>query len=249
MRTKVQVAFTTETAIFSAMQEVSASQTASMLGRINSASKSRIAAETEKRDGDEPKDATCVRKLSDRNVARLFVVCGMSPEAYIDGEQLSDAEWSRKMNRDSEARTRNLKAYKKTSELANFLSNGSHLEAVFKTFFACALINSEYFVTVPRDVAIKTLNSHRIFNVSDDLAAALEEFRAKHMSDGAPTQTSQCILTLANLGALTVVRNGRFKDMSLNLDHVLTDSLANLFGMSEHLERARAYRARQSDAQ
>ena len=171
---------------------------------------------------------------------RFFIAAEIDPKGYILNPYLDDAELI-KRGFSPDARTRNLKAYKKVREVAEYVVSGnSKLEAVFKTFVACAILASNTTEVIPRNVCERFLSSIPLNDVSDDLANAVEAFQAKHMTTGASTQTSQMTLTLANLGAATVIRDGRNKHFKLNPESGLIQALSERFGMSEQVQRLTA---------
>lgn len=242
-RSKVQESFTTETAIFAAMQSIPEQRVSAVLGQIRKSIVAREEYEADKRDGEQSKDFEQVRKLDNRNVARFMVAIGLNPEPYINSPSYSPESFEAKSRIPAEAKTGNLKGYKKFRETAEYFSNGSKLESVVKTSVACMIISSQYHVVIPRDVCERFLNSVPLNRVSDELIEALDQYRAKHMTGGAATQTSQCTLQLANIRAAKLVMNGRFKDFALDVDSPVIESFAQRFGLVAQLERARSYRA------
>lgn len=169
------------------------------------------------------------------NIARMFAALHIDPSVYILQPFMDDTEL---VNRgfDPIARTRNLKAYKKVREVAEYIATGTgKLEAVFKTFTACALIASKSTKVIHRDVATRFLNSIPMDDVSADLSEAIEAYRARHMTGGAETQSTQCMLTLANLGAGRMVPDGKRKHFALDLASPVTVALADRFGLSEYV--------------
>lgn len=233
----------TATTVFTAMQAVSQGRVNNVLGQVRNAIKARAAYELEQRNGVHSDDFDKVSDLDNPTVARFFAAIGVNPEAYINSPSYSPAEFEKKSRIPAEAKTGNLKAYKKMRETAEYFANGARLEAVLKTFVACSIVSSRYHVTIPRDVCERFLNSIPLNHVSEELAETLETYRAKHMTGGAPTQTSQCTLQLATMRAATVVKSGRRKDFSLDLDSPVIESFAERFGMVKELEKAREYRA------
>jgi hypothetical protein len=232
------------TTITAQMQAFEAPKVASMKGRIKTAANNRAAYELEKRQGVHSKDFDCVRDLCENDdVARFFLAIGVNPEAYINSPSYDPAEFERKSGIPAVAKTGNLKAYKKMKETAEYFARAAKLEKVLKTFVACAIISARYHVVIPRDVCVRFLNSVPLNRVSDELIEALEHFRAKHMSGGADTQTSQCTLQLANMRAASLVMNGRFKDFALDVNSPVIESFAERFNLTAELEKAREYRA------
>ena len=169
-------------------------------------------------------------------LARFFLANEIDPRGYIMQPFMSDAEII-KRGFHPVARTKNLKAYKKVFELANYVVSGqSKFESVFKTFVACTIQASKYSATLPRDVCKRFLSSIDLSFVSADLADAVRDLQAKHMTEGADTQTSQMTLTLASLGCGTLERVGRSKEFTLNAESPIIEALAIRFGMTEQLD-------------
>lgn len=236
----------TETAIAKAMLQVSEQAVSSMLGRIRKAIDMRKDEEIRARANEAlpmSPDFKFVQALDDRTVARYFVTLAINPEAYLSRE-LSDADWTSKTKLDIACRTISLKGYAKTRETANYFAHNAHLQMVLKAFTACAIISAQSTRVLPRDVCTRFLNSAQLHSVSNELKEALEDYRAKHMSTGASTQTSQSTLQLANMRAASVVRNGRYKDFVLDVNSIVIESFAQRFGMTDQLEKARAFQAR-----
>lgn len=225
--------------LIEAMKAVPETKVSAMKGRITKAVNLRRDHET--KDGAElSKDFRHVESWNRSDaVARLFVALEIDPQAYLMLVTLSDEEIE-KRGFHPDAKTRNLKAYKKVVEVAEYIANGpeSHLEAVFKTFVACSLIATRELKVIPRDVCTDFLSSAELRNVSPDLREAIADFQAKQMSGGAPTQTSQMVLTLANLKCGTVVRDGRTKHFALSHDSQVVRALAARFGMSDLIKQS-----------
>ena len=134
------------------------------------------------------------------------------------------------------AKTRNLKALSKLQAVAELvMSADMKREAVLHTFTACALLSSR-FGTLPRDVVESFINSRALQSVSGELATLIDEYRAKHMSQGSGTQTSQITLLLGLLGVLNIERDGRSKRYSVNRDNPITQAIASRYGIE--LEQA-----------
>ena len=201
----------------------------------------RIAELVEKRGNIDPeafasKDFKELRKwTTSQAVARYFIAEHIDPRAYILNETLSDGEL-KKRGFDPNARTVNLKAYKKVRELCEYALTGLKLEAVAMTFIACALLASRHFLRIERNVAERFLSNVDLSSVSPDMADAVRDFQAKHMTTGAGTQTSQLILTLANMRAGRVLVDGRSKDFALDAKSPLIRTLAARFGMLDVLD-------------
>ena len=240
---------TSSTSIFSTMQALTTSRVASVKGKITTAINNRAEFELDKRQGAHSNDFKHVEALGQSDaVARFFLAVGIVPEYYINSVAHTPEQFQEKSGLDAICKTGNLKAYKKMRETAEYFAHGTALEKVLKTFIACALVSSQHHLVIPRDVCVRFLNSVPLNRVSDELIEALEHFRAKHMSGGAETQTSQCTLQLATMRAAQVVRNGHFKDFALDVNSVVVESFAQKFNMMEQLEKARAYRATISES-
>lgn len=170
------------------------------------------------------------------SIARLFIAAEIDPKAYILNPYLEDAELI-KRGFDPNARTRNLKAYKKVSEVAAYVVTGkAKLEAVFKTFVACSILASRTVEFIDSNVCERFLSSIPLTDVSPDLAEAVDAFQAKHMTTGAATQSSQMRLTLANLGAVTIEKRDGRKGFILKPNSGIVQALAERFGMQEQLQ-------------
>jgi hypothetical protein len=244
-RTKVpQIVGKVDSDLIAAMQSLPATKVAAMKGRITKAVNARR--EVELKDGPLSKDFRHVESWNRSDaVARMFCVLEIDPHAYLMLCTMSDSEIE-KHGFHPDAVTRNLKAYKKVVEVAEYIANGpelpdgtgSHLEAVFKTFVACSIIATRSQKVIPRDVCEDFLRSAELTKVSEDLRDAIDAFQAKHMSGGASTQTSQMVLTLANLKCGSVVRDGRTKHFALSHDSLVIRALAARFGMLDSLKQS-----------
>jgi len=235
---------TSSTSIFSTMEKVHNKRLESVKNQIAKAIDGRALFELEKRQGVHSNDFKHVEALGQSDaVARFFLAVGIVPEYYINSVSHTPEVFADKSGLDAICKTGNLKAYKKMRETAEYFAHGTALEKVLKTFVACALVSSQHHLVIPRDVCVRFLNSVPLNRVSDELIEALDHFRAKHMSGGAETQTSQCTLQLATMRAAQVVRNGHYKDFALDVNSVVVESFAQKFNMMEQLEKARAYRA------
>ncbi|MCR9222835.1 MAG: hypothetical protein NXH70_02100 [Hyphomonas sp.] len=169
-------------------------------------------------------------------IARLFIAAEIDPKAYILNPYIEDAELI-KRGFDPSARTRNLKAYKKVREVAEYVVTGNaKLEAVFKTFVACSIVASRTVEFIDSNVCERFLSSIPLNDVSEDLAQAVDAFQAKHMTTGAATQSSQMRLTLANLGAVQIQKEEGRKGFILNKESGLIQALAERFGMQDQLQ-------------
>lgn len=237
---------TIETSMFSRMSEVSAQRAGTVKKQVSAAIASRLAFENlpeNQFNGSASKDCKNLDLLTTDSVARFFVACGVAPEYYINSVAYDAETFESKSKVPSEAKTRNLKAYKKFAETAEYFASGAKLESVFKTIVACMIVSSQYQTVIPRDVVERFLSSVPLSHVSEELAEAVEQYRDKTMTGGAQTQTSQCTLQLANMRSATVVRNGRNKDFALDVHSPVIVSFAQKFGLVAQLERAQQYRA------
>lgn len=235
-RSKVQTIVTenASASIVKQMQAVTPQQLGAMQKRIRDAVELRKSKELEKADTLSKDFAELETKWTDsKSLAALFTSLKIDPKAYLMQAYMSDDELRAK-GFDPVARTRNLKAYKKVREVAEYVMTGtSHLEPVMKTFVACSIVaaqnsKSERF---PRNVCERFLNSVPVDDIASDVAEAISKYRAEHMTGGASTQTSQCTLTLANLKAGSVQRDGRSKLFGIDLESDLVKALAERFGM------------------
>lgn len=238
-RTKVtSVRGPVDAELIDAMRAVTPQAVAAMKTRITKAVNARR--ELELKDGPLSKDFRHVESWNrSDSVARMFCALSIDPQAYLTLAWM-DAGDIVKRGFDPEAKTRNLKSYKKVVEVAEYIANGpeSHLEAVFKTFVACSILATRGLKVIPRTVCEDFLRSNELRDVSQDLRDAIDEYQAKHMTGGAQTQTSQMVLTLANLKAARVVRDGRTKHQELDRDSLVVRALAARFGMSDKLAKA-----------
>lgn len=234
------------TTMFALMSEVAkdASKVSHMKGRIKSSISKRKEYELEERGGQLSNDFEQVENLYSDTVATFMVAIGLKPEYYINSPVYSPEEFEARSGISADAKTKNLKAYKKFRETAEYFMHGSHLEKVLKTVVACSILASQYHAVIPRDVCERFLNSLPMNRISEELIEAIDDFRAKHMTGGAATQFSQCSLQLATMRAGHIVRNGRFKDFMLDLSSPVTESFAQKLGLEKELEKAREYRAK-----
>lgn len=220
-----------------------ASQVSNVKGRIKSSIAKRKEYELEERQGDMSKDFDHVEALYSDTVAAFMVAIGLKPEYYVNSPVYTPEEFEARSGISADAKTKNLKAYKKFRETAEYFYHGSHLEKVLKTVVACSILASQYHAVIPRDVCERFLNSLPMSRISDELVEAMDDFRAKHMTGGAATQFSQCSLQLATMRAGHIVRNGRYKDFMLDLSSPVVESFAQKLGLEKELEKAREYRA------
>lgn len=235
------------TSMFALMNDAltnNAAQVSNVKGRIKSSIAKRREYEMEVRNGDMSADFDHVEALYSDTVAAFMVAISMKPEYIINSPSYTPEEFEAKSGISQDAKTKNLKAYKKLKETAEYFAHGSHLEKVLKTVVACSILASQYHDVIPRDVCERFLNSLPMNRISEELSEAIEDFRAKHMTGGAATQFSQCSLQLANMRAGFIVRNGRFKDFKLNLDSPVIESFAQKLGLEKEYQKAREYRAR-----
>lgn len=243
MRSKVQTILSnTETTIFARMSEATPQRVGTVRKQIQSATVDRHALET--KDGAAlSNDFENVKKLDTEAVARFFIAIGVAPEYYINSPAYDAETFAAKSKIAAEAKTRNLKAYKKFRETASYFFENGKLESVMLTFIACSILSAQHHTVIPRDVCERFLSSVPLSHVSEELSEALDHYRAKHMSGGASTQTSQCTLQLATMRAATVVRNGKNKDFQLDVHSPVVESFAQRFGMTAQLDKARSFRS------
>tara|TARA_B100000749_G_scaffold276189_2_gene263002 strand:+ start:849 stop:1646 length:798 start_codon:yes stop_codon:yes gene_type:complete len=225
------------------MRSLSPQQVNSMKGHLTKAISKRIENDPQ---GVKSKDFKHLESWKDSNaLLRLFVAAKIDPQGYINQGWMDDAEVI-KRGFNPVSRTKNLKAYKKVREIAEYIVSGqSRCEAVVKTFVACLIQASRFGDAINRETLYKFLSRIDLSEVSADLADAVSDLQAKHMTTGAQTQTSQLCLTLANLGVLTETRDGRTKRVTLNATSPITQAFAERFGMVEALE---AVATRQAEA-
>lgn len=236
MRTKVQTANSEalETTLYGRMVEASPQAITAMKKKIADAVEALR--EIKLAEGELSKDFRYCTEWNDTDaVARFFIALGISPKVYLLNKYLPEAEVE-KAGFALNARSCNLKAHKKLRETAEYiLHGGKKLEDVVKTWTACAILASRHTSVIPRRVCEMFLTAIDIAQVSPDLAQAVEHYQAKHMSGGAPTQTSQMTLTLANLNAGSLVQDGRSKHFALNPESEVIAALAERFGMLDKL--------------
>lgn len=247
MRNRITETTVIETTMSKIMSDIPQGRVSNVLGQIKKSVDARHAFEIAANDGNDTevsKDFVNVANLHNATVARFFIAVGIVPEYYINSPSYDDVEaWSTKSKLPSDCKTRNLKAYKKMSETARYFADGGKLESVVKTFVACAILSAQHMTVIPRDVCERFLSSVPLSHVSEELVEALDHYRAKHMTGGASTQTSQATLQLATMRAATVVRNGRNKDFSLDVHSPVIVSFAERFNLTAQLERAQKFRA------
>lgn len=233
----------TQTALFQSMQTANDKQVAATLKSIKMSIEARRAYELEERGGELSKDFQNVAALNDETFARFAIAIGLNPGPFISSPLYEPEEFEKASGIPAEAKTGNQKGYKKTLGAAHYFYHGDRkaLERVLKTFVACSIVSARYHLVIPRDVCTRFLDSLDMRFVSDELREVIAEHRAKHMSGGAETQTSQCTLQLANMRAAKVIRNGRRKDFMLDVKSPVIEAFAERFGMTEELEKARAH--------
>jgi hypothetical protein len=109
----------------------------------------------------------------------------------------------------------NAKALKKVTEIARFVcGHGEKLERVARCFIACAIVATDKGVDVITNaVNARFLNSDDLkAHVSDaDLLENLDELRARHMTSGAATQSSQMrnVLDVLGIGSIRSIDKAR----------------------------------------
>lgn len=237
---------TVQTVMHDRMTEVETKRVSTVLGQITRSVNLRMDYQKEPEqlfNGAVSKDVKHLDALKNDTVARFFVAIGVAPEYYINSPAYDSEVFESKSKIPSEAKTKNLKAYKKFAETAHYFASGSKLESVLKVFVACSIVSSQYHTVIPRDVCTKFLNAVPLNHISEELAEALDTYRDKTMTGGADTQTSQCTLTIASMRGAVVIRNGRQKDFALDVNSPVIESFAQRFNLVPQLERARAYRA------
>src|SRR5206468_4216605 len=109
----------------------------------------------------------------------------------------------------------NAKALKKVTEIARFVcGHGEKIERVMRAFIACAIVATDK----GHDVITNAVNS-RFLNSDDlkahvtdaDLLDNLADLRAKHMTSGAATQSSQArnVLDVLGIGSIRSIDKAR----------------------------------------
>lgn len=136
----------------------------------------------------------------------------------------------------TQTETSNLKAYRKARQVAETIWSGSSdLENVVKVATVCMFkVASSRGEVIERDFAecfLSSIEFRTISEASPELWSAIDDVRAKHMTTGAQTQTSQMIRTLVALGAAEDVRNGRAKDVRVNPEDRVVQALMRRFGV------------------
>ena len=166
--------------------------------------------------------------------ARLSIAIKLDDRAYLFPQSQASGKLS--------TQTSNLKAYKKAREIAEtiYIGGSIGLENVVKVFFACCVkvVATSNGPVISRTYGECFLNSpefRSIYTGAQELFDAIEDTRAnaKHMSNGAPTQTSQMIRTLVALGVATDVQNGRSKDFRFNAESKVALALSRRLGLIE----------------
>lgn len=135
-------------------------------------------------------------------VAMLFLALDVEPSSVIERKVAHNAMF-------------NAKALKKVTEIARFTcGHGEKLERVMRAFIACAIVATDKGV----DVITNAVNS-RFLNSDDlkahltdsDLLDNLADLRAKHMTSGAATQSSQArnVLDVLGIGSIRSIDKAR----------------------------------------
>ena len=104
--------------------------------------------------------------------------------------------------------------------------NTETMQKVTQAFIACAIVASDSgHNVISNDVNVNFINSRSFDSLlRDDLAQALDDFRMKSMTSGAPTQSSQVRNMLDALQVGEIGQINRPRDcISLNLDHGFID--------------------------
>ena len=208
-----------------------ATSVSAMLGRITKEINARIASDVEANTAPQnDKEYDPMRSCSDSKALAAFCAdFKVNPRVLFNSTYLNDADLE-KFGVNPIAKTRNLKALAKLTALADLIMHGRmNREAVLHTWIACALASSK-FGKLPRDVVESFINSRDMSSVNGELSALVDEYRAKHMSRGCGTQTSQITLLLGLLGVLTIERDGRSKSYRVNRDHPVTQAIAARYG-------------------
>jgi hypothetical protein len=144
-------------------------------------------------------------------VAMLFLALDLQPSEVIERKVACNAMF-------------NAKALKKVNEIASFVCGyGEKLERVMRAFIACAIVATDKGVDVITNaVNARFLNSDDLkAHITDsDLLENLDDLRAKHMTSGAATQSSQCrnVLDVLGLGSVRSIDKPR-DSIALNADH------------------------------
>jgi hypothetical protein len=134
--------------------------------------------------------------------AMLFLALDIEPSDLIERKVASNAMF-------------NAKALKKVTEIARFVcGHGEKLERVARAFIACAIVATDRGVDVITNaVNARFLNSDDLkAHISDsDLLDNLADLRAKHMTSGAATQSSQMrnVLDALGIGAIRSIDKPR----------------------------------------
>jgi hypothetical protein len=161
-------------------------------------------------------------------VARLLYALKVDVRAYLYPQSCEGGKTS--------SQTSNLKAYKKTLEIAETIFHGtSSLENVVKVFTVCAYRATVNFgqEVIKRDYSESFLNSYEFRSISQGTAElwnAIDDVRAKHMSTGAATQASQMIRTLVALKSAVDVQDGRSKNTAIDPQGLVINALMSRFG-------------------
>lgn len=233
-------------ALYSAMTSVEASKVASMKGQITKVVNERVEYEAQRErklaDGSivikQSDDIRHVEALADSEAfARLCVALKINPRQYIYPQSTKSGKTA--------ADTSNLKAYKKAREVAELVFIGSTtLEKVAKVFTVCAFKAVQTSTVrdnvLPRNYAECFLNSPEFRSIREgakELFDAIDDVRDRAMTGGgAKTQASQMIRTLVALGSAEDVRNGRAKDVRINPQGLVMQSLMRRFGVVSDAE-------------
>lgn len=162
------------------------------------------------------------------NFARLACALQLNVREYLHPASLDGGK--------SSEQTSNMKAYKKGYEIADAIFSGvSSLERVVRVNTVCAyLATVQGCEVLTREQSESFLNS-RVLNTvdqaSEDIWSAIDQYRAKQMSGGDKTQTSQMVRTLVAFKSAKDVRNGRNKDTAFNPDGLVLSALMRRFGI------------------
>lgn len=209
----------------------------SLKGRITKEVDARIEADKEaNRAPRHDKEYDPMRACKDNvTLAQFCAEFKINPRVLFNSSYMDDAALA-KANVNPLAKTRNLKALSKLQAIAALIMSADmKSEAILHTFTACALVSSR-FGTLQRDVVERFINSNALNGVNSELAELIAEYRAEHITGGAPTQTSQITLLLGLLGVLDISRDGRSKSYKVNRSHPITQAIASRYGIE--LEQA-----------
>ncbi len=167
--------------------------------------------------------------MHNETFARFCVALRIDPQAYIDPASKDGGKLS--------TETSNLKAYKKAREIAETVYHGtSSLENVARVFSVCAFIAATKRDTlIERAFCNHFLRSNEFRSITqgtEEFMVAIDEMRARSLSSdsGAATQASQMIRTLVALKSAVDEMDGRAKNVRLDPNALVIQSLMRRFG-------------------